>query len=233
MISGEGVVKLSKIFTVSITEQVANAIRIAIKSGEYEPGKNLSESKLSEHYKVSRTPIREALKQLEKEGLVDIIPRVGTRVKKATDSELTELFTVKEALEGLAAGQLALKNDKVIMEKLEENILLMEQAVAEKNQELYVEANKYFHDNILVGANNSKITFLLDLLLNQIPYQKYVHITIDAPNRMKMSLKEHRHILNKIKSGDAFEAEMAMRNHVKASEKKLKERIKGRISEKK
>jgi len=66
------------ILTLGITAQVSNAIREAIVMGEYEPGQKLSETALSEHFQVSRTPIREALKQLEREGLVEIIPRVGT-----------------------------------------------------------------------------------------------------------------------------------------------------------
>lgn len=221
---------INRINTSSITEQVAEKIRTAIVSGEYEPGSNLSESNLSQYFKVSRTPIREALKQLEREGLVEIIPRVGTCVKKPTEKEITELFAIKEVLEGLAAGQLAESKNKKIIKKLEKNIMDMQQAIADNNNHLYVEANNEFHNNIIDGANNSKLKNMISLLINQIPYHQYVHMTIKAPNRIEKSLDEHRIILEKIKAGVAKEAEEAMRNHVKASEEKLIERIKERLS---
>lgn len=209
----------------SITDQVAEKVRSAIVAGKYKPGSSLSESNLSDYFQVSRTPVREALKQLEREGLIEIIPRVGTRVKKSTEKELTELFTVKEVLEGLAAAQITDNKDEQVIEELERNVLAMEEAVRSGDQDKYVEANKKFHANIVEGANNSKLTFSLNLLMNQIPYQQYVHMTIEAPRRIEKSLAEHRYILEKIKEGDAEAAESAMRAHVKASESKLKERI--------
>lgn len=216
---------INTISTLSITGQVVNAIRTAIVTGEYEPGRKLSESNLSKFYGVSRTPIRESLKQLEREGLVEIIPRVGTCVSKPTETELTELFTVKESLEGLAAGQLAKNMDPKIIERLEKIIQDMDSAVENKENSLYVEANQNFHSTILEGANNSKLTYLLNLLLNQLPYQQYVHLSIEVPNRLEKSLEEHHSILRAIKSGDSEKAEKVMRKHVKASGVQLKKGI--------
>ncbi|MGJ9384356.1 GntR family transcriptional regulator [Salipaludibacillus sp. CF4.18] len=216
---------INTISTLSITGQVVNAIRTAIVTGEYEPGRKLSESNLSKFYGVSRTPIRESLKQLEREGLVEIIPRVGTCVSKPTETELTELFTVKESLEGLAAGQLAKNIDPKIIERLEKIVQDMDSAVENKENSLYVEANQNFHSTIVEGANNSKLTYLLNLLLNQLPYQQYVHLSIEVPNRLEKSLEEHHSILKAIKSGDSEKAEKVMRKHVKASGVQLKKGI--------
>ena len=219
-----------KIQTVSITAQVTNAIREAVTSGEYEPGKQLSEAALSQYYEVSRTPIREALKQLEREGLVEIIPRVGTCVRKPTEQELDELFTVKEALEGFAAGLLAESQDPVAIKELEEAVILMEVAARKNDTNLYVEANEQFHAAILAGANNSKLSYLLNLMLNQIPYQRYVHISINDPERLVRSLKEHQVILEVILKGKRDEAEGTMRRHVEASAKGLKAGIAKKMS---
>ncbi|WP_233191580.1 GntR family transcriptional regulator [Sporosarcina sp. P18a] len=221
---------IQKIQTVSITAQVTNAIREAVISGEYEPGKQLSEAALSQDYEVSRTPIREALKQLEREGLVEIIPRVGTCVRKPTEQELDELFTVKEALEGFAAGLLAETQNPVAIKQLEVAVALMEVAAQNNDTKLYAEANEQFHAAILAGADNSKLSYLLNLMLNQIPYQRYVQISINNPERLKKSLKEHQGILDAILTGRREKAENTMRRHVEASAKGLKTGIAKKMS---
>ncbi|MFJ5624795.1 GntR family transcriptional regulator [Peribacillus loiseleuriae] len=208
--------------TLGITAQVSNAIREAIVTGEYEPGQKLSEAVLSEYYKVSRTPIREALKQLEREGLVEIIPRVGTCVTKPTEKELNELFALKEVLEGLAAGLLAERGSSEEINKLKAAVADMEKAIQISDNKQYVEANNTFHTVILEGADNSKLSNMLNLLLNQIPYNRYVFVTIEDPVRLKQSLKEHQLILATIEKGDREEAEKSMREHVRASGAKLK-----------
>ncbi len=213
------------ISTISITAQVTNAIRDAIVTGEYEPGKKLSESALSQYYKVSRTPIREAFKQLEREGLVEIIPRVGTCVTKPTEKELIELFRVKEVLEGLAAGLLAEVGDAETIKQLAESVDMMREAVSTNNHKLYVEANNIFHRVILDGSDNSKLVYLLNILLNQIPYNRYVFLSIEVPNRLEKSLEEHEKVLKAIQAGDKELAEKRMREHVSASGQQLQEGI--------
>ncbi|WP_227938340.1 GntR family transcriptional regulator [Alkalihalobacillus deserti] len=208
---------MTVISTSSITSQVTNAIRQSIVTGEYEPGKKLSEAALSEHFGVSRTPVREALKQLEREGLVEIIPRVGTCVFKPTDKELKELFTVKEVMEGLAAGLLAERGSFKEILDMEQAVAKMEQAVKVSDNSLFVEANSEFHKAILEGSDNSKLSYLFNILLNQIPYNRYVYLSIEVPNRLEQSLLEHKEVLDLVKKGDSKGAEEAMRNHVKAS----------------
>ena len=217
------------ILTLGITAQVSNAIREAIVTGEYEPGQKLSETALSDHFQVSRTPIREALKQLEREGLVEIIPRVGTCVTKPTEKELRELFTMKEVMEGLAAGLFAERGDTDEIEKVRQAVANMEKALRTSDNKLYVEANSIFHDTILEGANNSKLSFMLNLLLNQIPYTGYVYITIGDPVRREKSLREHQAVLVAIEKGDRLEAEKAMREHVRASGEELKRDIENKL----
>lgn len=217
----KGGIYIVGILTTSITSQVSNAIRDAIVNGEYEPGQKLSEVNLSDYYQVSRTPIREALKQLEREGLVEIIPRVGTCVAKPTEKELKELFRVKEVLEGLAARLLAENRNHEIIKKIQSSVADMERAIQESNNKLYVHANTTFHNGILKGADNSKLSYLLNLLLNQIPYNRYVYLTIENPKRLENSLNEHKAILSAIEKGDREQAENAMREHVKASRLQL------------
>jgi DNA-binding GntR family transcriptional regulator len=208
---------MSVISTSSITSQVTNAIRQSIVTGEYEPGQKLSEAALSEYFEVSRTPVREALKQLEREGLVEIIPRVGTCVSKPTDKELKELFTIKEVMEGLAAGLLAERGSVKEISDMEHAVVKMEEAVKMSDSDLFVEANSEFHKAILEGSDNSKLSYLFNILVNQIPYNRYVYLSLEVPNRLEQSLLEHKEVLEMIKSGKSKEAEEAMRKHVKAS----------------
>ena len=91
--------------------QVITALRSAILSGTLRPGEALSEAALAQRFGVSCTPVREALKQLERERLVDIVPRVGTYVRKATGDEVLDGLVVKEALEGMAARLAAQRGD--------------------------------------------------------------------------------------------------------------------------
>ncbi|MBZ5753396.1 GntR family transcriptional regulator [Metabacillus rhizolycopersici] len=222
---------MSILTTTSITAQVTNAIREAIVTGDYEPGKKLSEAALSDYYEISRTPIREALKQLEREGLVEIIPRVGTCVTKPTEKELIELFTVKEALEGLAAGILAESGNTKAIEEVQKSVATMEKAVQTADHKLYVEANSLFHTAILEGSDNSKLRFLLNLLLNQIGYSRYVYLSLEVPKRIEKSLQEHQAILTALLKGDCEGAEKAMREHVRASGIELQKGIAKKLYE--
>src|SRR2546422_6782820 len=98
--------------------RVVRGLRSQILSGELEPGTALSEVTLAGTFGVSRTPVREALKQLQVEGLVEIVPRVGTFVSKPSLRDVTELLEVKEVLEGLAARLLAQRGRVPELERL-------------------------------------------------------------------------------------------------------------------
>jgi len=220
-----GELMVFSVATDSIHTQVTNALRKAIVSGELEMGQKISEKTLSQRLNVSRTPVREALKQLEREGLVEIIPRVGTCVRKPTEKEVTELFTIKEVLEGLAASEMTKRGPIPELENLMQAMEKMEQSVEEKNIDGYVEANTLFHESILKGCGNSKLLYHYDLLINQLPYRQFVYLTLEQPDRLEKSVQEHKRIVEAIKSQNSKLAEQLMREHVEKSGAKLKEII--------
>lgn len=223
----EGVTAMEfmEVSTKSIHTQVTDAIREAIVSGKFAFGEKLSETILAQKFGVSRTPIREALKQLQQEGLVEIIPRVGTCVTKPTVKEVSELFDVKEVLEGLAANLFAKRGNTQELEMLEECYLKMKVAAEKIDIERYTELNEEFHDCILKGSDSSKLQFHYNLLINQLHYKRFVLLTLMQPNRLPISLKEHENIVNAIKTGDGQKAEKAMRDHVLGSGSKLTESL--------
>ncbi|UFJ40893.1 GntR family transcriptional regulator [Brevibacillus humidisoli] len=207
--------------TQSIHTQVTNVLRNAIVSGEFALGEKLSETALAQRLGVSRTPVREALKQLQQEGLVEIIPRVGTCVRKPTEKEIFELFKIKESLEGLAAGLMAERGEIPESNQLVQAMESMEEAVEKRDIDRYVESNGRFHDAILRGSGNSKLLYHFNLLINQLPYKRFVYITLDQPDRLEKSINEHRRIVEAIQARDTELAEKLMREHVKASGDKL------------
>lgn len=196
-------------------------VRQLVLSGQFPPGAPLSEVFLAQEFEVSRTPIRETLKQLQHEGLVEIRPKVGTFVREPTRREIVELFQLKEGLEGLAAGLLARRGAVPELEVLERNVTESDQAAADQDAARYAELVHEFHRTIITGSDNSKLVEHYDRLMNQLAYHRLVLRTAEHPGRIKASTSEHRVVLEMIRDKDHFGAEAAMRNHVYASAREV------------
>ncbi|MEO4042128.1 GntR family transcriptional regulator [Hoeflea sp. CAU 1731] len=202
---------------------ITDDIRSRIARGVYIPGSALSEAALAEEFEVSRTPIREALKQLQAEGLVVVRPRVGTFVFAPTRLEVNELFEVKEILEGAAARLFANRGNIPELELLKENVRKSEHAVANQDLDQYVELVHEYHDLIMRGAGNSKLMHLYHTLMNQLLHSQFVHLTVRSSGRAPQSDHEHHSILEVIEARDGNTAERLMRDHVRASHQALME----------
>ncbi|WP_448262418.1 GntR family transcriptional regulator [Microbacterium aurum] len=199
------------------SDSLLDRVRRLVVSGAVEPGQLLPEIALAEEFEVSRTPIREALKQLEREGLVEIRPRVGTFVRKPTGREIVELFQLKESLEGLAAGLMARRGDVPELRRLERNIELENEAVRADDHVAYGDLVHDFHSLLVAGADNHKLSEHYELLMNQLAYHRIVSRTIQQPGRLSASQHEHQAIVTAIRSKDPLAAELAARQHVMAS----------------
>lgn len=205
-----------------ITEQVEqdgllDRIRRLVLGGDFPPGAVLPEAFLAQEFEVSRTPIREALKQLQHEGLVEIRPKVGTFVREPTRREIIELFQLKESLEGLAASLLARRGEVQELSVLRRNLEDSEMAAITHDTEAYARLVHEFHWTIVRGSDNRKLVEHYERLMNQLAYQRLVVRTVEHPGRLEASTREHRAILDMIEHKDPFGAESAMRNHVHAS----------------
>ncbi|WP_448262395.1 GntR family transcriptional regulator [Microbacterium aurum] len=192
-------------------------LRSLVTDGTYGPGEMMPEMVLAQDFGVSRTPIREALKQLENEGLVEIQPRVGTFVRTPTTREIVELFQLKESLEGLAAGLLARRGRVAEVAVLEKVVQESENAVDRGDSDVYARLVHEFHWTIVTGADNAKLAEHYGRLMNQLAYHRIVLRTLDQPGRMTASNLEHRQVVESILSKDHVGAEFAMRAHVDAS----------------
>ncbi|MBT2523062.1 GntR family transcriptional regulator [Arthrobacter sp. ISL-28] len=192
-------------------------IRNLVLSGEFPPGANLPEAYLAQEFDVSRTPVREALKQLQHEGLVEIRPKVGSFVREPTRREIIELFQLKESLEGLAASLLARRGEVRELGILRRNLDDSEAAAQSRDKEAYARLVHEFHWAIVRGSDNFKLVEHYERLMNQLAYQRLVLRTVEHPGRIAASTQEHRAVLKMIEHKDPFGAESAMRNHVFAS----------------
>ncbi|MFJ4169661.1 GntR family transcriptional regulator [Paenarthrobacter sp. NPDC089714] len=192
-------------------------IRRLVLGGQFPPGAVLPEAFLAQEFDVSRTPIREALKQLQHEGLVEIRPKVGTFVREPTRREIIELFQLKESLEGLAASLLARRGEVPELDVLRRNLEASEMAGLTHDPDAYARLVHEFHWTIVRGSDNRKLVEHYERLMNQLAYQRLVLQTVEHPGRIEASTREHRAVLEMIEHKDPFGAEAAMRNHVHAS----------------
>ena len=192
-------------------------MRRRIISGEFVSGENLSEIALAEEFGVSRTPVREALKQLQTEGLVEIRPRVGTFVTTPSRREIVELFEMKELLEGAAVRLLAGRGHVPEVIRLQENVRESDAVAIAGDRERYAQLVEEFHELLIQGSDNSKLQVLYRMLMNQLAYARLVSTSLAQPGRLVQSEREHHRVLDLILAKDGDSAERVMREHVRAS----------------
>ena len=209
----------------SIQARVIAELRRRIISGELQPDVNLSELALAEDFGVSRTPVREAFKQLQTEGLVEIRPRVGTFVTSPSRREITELFEMKELLEGAAARLLAQRGRVPELDRLEENLREADAAVQRDDTARYAELVQEFHDLLIVGSDNRKLEAHYRTLMNQLAYPRLVTTSLSQPGRPAQSDQEHHRVVDLITAKDGDSAERVMREHVRASRQAVLARL--------
>ncbi|MCL6453296.1 MAG: GntR family transcriptional regulator [Alicyclobacillus sp.] len=183
-----------------IEVRVYHIIREQILSGDLRAGTRLIERELAEQLCVSRTPVREALRKLDSEGLIRIIPRRGGVVSELSAHEVLDMFRILEALEVLAVEQAA--------ERMDDAALSVLDGVDETDAAAMLQA-------VLVVANNRRLEEMLHGLLDLI--RATARIGRGQPGRFQEAVEEHRRILAAVKAGDADTAARAVRQHVQRS----------------
>jgi DNA-binding GntR family transcriptional regulator len=193
---------------------VVDALRDAIVAGTLSPGEKLSEARLAQRFGVSRTPVREALKQLEAERLVSIERRRGTFVKQFTRREVIELYDVRAALEGMAARLCAERRSEECAARVRQAYSRMSDAVDRDDASGFLREDQRLHELIFEGAGNDRLTEHYRLLDQHMQRQLLGRIVTSRAGRMRRSLHEHVPIIVAVERGDGEAAESAMRAHV-------------------
>ena len=196
----------------SLRGRVFQKLREDILSGKYQEPEELKEVAIGEELGVSRTPVREAFRQLELEGLIQIIPNKGAYVTGITAKDVKDIYMIRSLLEGLCARLATEKITKEQMEEMEENIYLADFHAQKGHMDQMAELDNRFHD-ILYEACDSK---LLEHTLKD--YHEYVlrvrQKTLSTNTRGRASNDEHRQIMEAIKAGDADRAEKLANQHM-------------------
>ena len=206
----------------SLRGKVFESIREDILSGRYEQNTELKETAIGAELGVSRTPVREALRQLELEGLVSIIPNRGAYVNMITAKDVQDIYVIRSMLEGLCARWAAEKITDELMEQMEEIIYLSEFHEEKGNSKQLLLLDNRFHE-ILYEASQSKE---LKRILKE--YHEYVgrvrRVTLSENERAKDSTMEHKMICQAIKAHDADLAEKYASAHIIKSKENMQKR---------
>jgi DNA-binding GntR family transcriptional regulator len=157
---------------------------------------------------VSRTPIREALNQLSKEGLVKIIPRKGAFVVRWTKQEALEVLILREALEGLAGRLATAKMSDEDIDALEALMTDYENGSLE-----YVEADRRFHEGIVNACGMERLKELIGNLYDSLQMGKVLALSFTNEERISESMAEHRNIISALRVGDEDEVEKAIKDN--------------------
>lgn len=183
-----------------LRDVVFNTLRDAILKGELEPGERLMEIQLAERLGVSRTPIREAIRKLELEGLVLMIPRKGAEVAKISEKSLRDVLEVRRSLEELAAELACQRMDAEALKDLEDAQKAFIQAVESGETMTMAEADEHFHDVIYMGTGNTRLVQILNNLREQM-YRYRLEYLKDTHSHEKLD-GEHQAIFENIRNGD-------------------------------
>ncbi len=193
-------------------DRLADEIAESVLSGEFRPGLRLDEKTLAERYAVSRTPVREALRQLASTGLIDVKPRRGATVVRATSAQLETLFGAMAEIEATCARLSAMSMTPLERRRLESFHDSMLPLALQKDAEGFAAANLTLHTQIYQGAHNAVIAdFAAGLRRRLAPFRRAQFRT---EGRLPRSHEEHKRVVDAILAGDAAAAHAAMFDHM-------------------
>ena len=206
----------------SLAKEVTDVLRDRIINGDYAMGEKLIENKIAEELKVSRTPVRDAFKQLAKEQLVEYIPNKGCFAKGFSHKDMEDIYAVRKAVERLAITWAIENADEEKLEELGQHLELMNFYTLNNSYEKLLEANEQFHSMIYQMTNSR---FIVQILKT---YQEYVHIarksTLKKEENLPLIYKEHEAIYKAMVAGDIQAAGNAVELHMDNTAKRAHER---------
>lgn len=198
----------------TLTERVYTSIKQAILSLELKPGGSLVEDDLARQLGTSKTPVRDALLTLERDGLVVKIPYKGTYVTEVALQDATDIFEIRSVLEGLAARRAARSFSPKELDELENLLTESTKARQRGDFELASQYGASFHRAILRRADNQRLEPILEKLDEQL--ERLRRLSDRVEGRLEKSSHEHLRILEALKLGDPEKAEQAMRSHLES-----------------
>ena len=179
-----------------LREVVCETLRTAIIEGILKPGERLMEIQVSEELGVSRTPVREAIRKLELEGFVVMIPRRGTYVSDLSIKDINEVFEVRTALDVLAAGLAAERITYEELEQMERLLVELGTYIEQNDMQKIVEADSEFHDLLYSASRNMRLVGIINNLREQLT--RFRAQSMSYPGRLKIMLGEHTRLVESL-----------------------------------
>jgi DNA-binding GntR family transcriptional regulator len=183
-----------------------------IRTGRLKKGDRIIEKELCQEMGISRTPLREALRMLGSEGLIDLVPHKGAYVAQPSMEDVREMFDVMAILEGACARIVAEKITLADFKKLERLHGKLEKHWEEKDPEKYMDVNQKYHSLVQELTGNSVLNDVINSLRQKILLYRYRQIYL--PDRFQASINEHRELLEAFRSKDPAAAESVMKQHL-------------------
>ncbi len=177
------------------------------------------EIQLAEELGVSRTPVREAIRKLEMEGYVIMMPRRGTYVADLSIRDVNEVFEIRTSLESLASGLAAERITEDELEKLQRLLVEIGAHIKNGDMESIVRTDTKFHDLLYQASRNKRLVGIISNLREQLT--RFRTTSMSYPGRLKATLEEHRNIVEAIAQGDEKAARKAAEHHMEKSEQTL------------
>ena len=197
---------------VSMEKFAYNAIKEAILTFRFLPGENLVEATLAMQLNTSKTPVRDALTHLVREGFIEKVPFKGYYVTQISRQDMIELFEIRAALEGLVTRHAVSKITPGILAQLQALVDEHTRASEENDDILASRTNTEFHELLIAWGGSERIIAILTNLDEHL--QRYRVLSYVSAGRLQKSAREHEEIMRAIKNGDAHGAELATRNHL-------------------
>ena len=202
----------------TLTNEIADIVRERILKGEYQIGEKIKESSIAQELNVSRTPIREAFKTLEEEGLLDYLPNRGCYAKGFTKRDVSDIYTGREALEEIAMTWACERITDEEIDKLEEQCELMDFYTKKRDVQKILTMNSSFHD-IIYNSTGSR--FLAQVLRSYKGYLDKTRKSVFYREEFLDSIQEeHKAIFEAVKSRDKDLAVAAIKKHLASSKER-------------
>jgi DNA-binding GntR family transcriptional regulator len=204
--------ELQNVKSNSLSSIICRQLEEMILSGKIRSGERINESKLAAVLQVSRAPIREACRQLEKHGMVEVFANRGTFVRSIDAEEVEELYDIRAALEALAGERAAVRLTPKTRKELQTSLAAMETFASQGAVVDYYEANTEFHLRIIRTAGNKSLASIYKSICKQVSLFRKTSLSL--PGRLNISLEQHRGVLAALLAGDANKAGALLRHHV-------------------
>lgn len=205
----------------TLRERILETIRDAIMSGALKPGEKVAEPELATRFGISRTPIREAFRQLESEGYLTVIPRKGALVASFSAKDVEEFYAIKSILEGYAARKACHRLTPREINKLEAINEKLREIASEGDVRHFFKVHNSFHDLFIRGAGNEKLHEMIAALLKK--FQRLRLASLSKPGRMFVSVEEHEKIIEAFRGRDESLAERLVQKNAEYGGKVLME----------